>query len=797
VVVILLAAIAGPVCAASPGDDPSQRRAEAIRLADQGSFDAALEILAALRVAAPGDRGLLYDQTVVLSWAEHDDEVLRNARDIDPELAPVHVLESVAKAARNLQRFDQAAAWYRRALDKQPDRLDAVLGLAMTLADAGQTTQAMRSLDRRAGKWAGHRRVRLARAYIHEQGRRFFDAIQEYDAVLARTPSDPEALRGKVYALRVLLLPMQALEIADRHPDLFSIEERAQLRADEIGLMIRQAIDTPAPDERRYVAIDAALDRLDARLAQGDIPQSVRRRLRFDRILALVERRRMPEAIAEYEALQAAGADIPAYVHAAAARAYIYEQQRESGYVAIQQALAQEPENIAFRMEQFYALAELDRYDEAIEVAERLVADLRVANRETDGELEEQLLRSRIMAIMGHAYADRLEHAQYRLERLLEELPGNVSAQENLGYVYMWRGWSDRAVAEFGQVLAVEPGSVDAAVGLGHALMDLQRYRESHNRLDHLNRYNADRSPVKELARRWQVHRLSELRIEAGVGRSSGDTFGSDQYQLDAWWYTRPMDWNYRAFVHSFDAWADFDFGSISRRRAGIGGEYRRGAWTAEVESSFDRSGLNDVGLSGRVDRRFSDTWSAGALLQFNSFETPLRGHRTGVDSNLAGIDVSYRRHESLRVFSGIRFQDFSDGNRRFAGFVDGHWRRITGPRYKLELTGGLAASSNSIGNVANYFNPDRDFEVMVGADNHWLAYHRYDERLVHRLHAQVGLYNQQSFGTDFIWSLHYEVIWTVSDTLNLRLGARRGRRVYDGRPEDQTFLMAGLEGRF
>jgi biofilm PGA synthesis protein PgaA len=166
------------------------------------------------------------------------------------------------------------------------------------------------------------------------------------------------------------------------------------------------------------------------------------------------------------------------------------------------------------------------------------------------------------------------------------------------------------------------------------------------------------------------------------------------------------------------------------------------------------------------------------------------------VDSTLLGVDGRYRAHESLAVYAGLRYQDFSDGNRRVAVFTDGRWRQRNGPRYKLDVTGSLYASRNSREDAA-YFNPERDFEALFGLDNQWRMFRRYARSLVHRLHARAGIYDQASFGGNLVWSLDYEFAWSLSDALELRMGWTRARRVYDGSPEYQTFWRAGLDGRF
>ncbi len=47
-------------------------------------------------------------------------------------------------------------------------------------------------------------------------------ALAHYDALLADTPENRDALRGKVLVLRLLLLPRQALQLAREYPGILS-----------------------------------------------------------------------------------------------------------------------------------------------------------------------------------------------------------------------------------------------------------------------------------------------------------------------------------------------------------------------------------------------------------------------------------------------------------------------------------------------------------------------------------------------------------------------------------------------
>jgi biofilm PGA synthesis protein PgaA len=784
------------LCAAQALADSgvAARQRDAVALARTGDYAQAITALAQLRREAPDDLPLLYDETTVLAWAQRDREVLVNAQKIDPAGAPGYVVNAVAKSARNLREFETAADWYGALLRRAPADAQALAGYAMTLADAGRDAEARARLAPALAERVDSVSLRLASAYLHERDGAYLAAITDYEAVLRVEPRSVAALRGKALALRALLLPGEALSVANAHPGTLTDVEILHLEADELSVALRDAMQAPGGSAARARAIEPALANIERRLAQEAASSPIARRLRYDRLVALVESRLPAPAAADYRALHDENPEIPAYVHVAAGRAHLQLREPEHALAALERAAALVPGNVEIDMERFYAYAELEQYDEALALADGLVA--RLAAPGPAGQPDPARMRAEVLAGIGRAYADQLDASQRRLESLVAAAPHNSDARYELGNVYRWRGWSERALEEYGRVLANQPELLATRIGAAHAELDRQRFPAAEARLADAQASDARHGGVRSLGRRWELHNRNELLVEARWGESSGDTFGSDQYDVDAWWFSSPIRYNYRIFAHTYDSSADFENGNIHRRRAGAGLEYRRGPWTGRAETHFDRDGLDDPGLAAWLDRRLDDQWTVGALVELNSYSTPLRAYRDDIETDLFGLTAVYRRHESLRLGSGLRYQDFDDGNERWSFSGDGHWRWLSRPTYKLDFTGSLYGSTNSLDDAV-YFNPERDFEGLLGIDQRWRMFRRYDRSLGHRVHGRAGFYEQKSFGSDLVWSLDYELTWSASDALELRLGWHRARRVYDGGAEYQTFYLAALHGRF
>lgn len=115
----------------------------AVELARQGHIGKALSILGRLQQAAPDDLRLLWDYIVVSSWAGRHTAVLELSRSLDRDQAPDYVIEAIAKSARSLKRFDDAAELYHYGRSRWPDAAPFAVGLIRTVLEAGKVDDAV------------------------------------------------------------------------------------------------------------------------------------------------------------------------------------------------------------------------------------------------------------------------------------------------------------------------------------------------------------------------------------------------------------------------------------------------------------------------------------------------------------------------------------------------------------------------------------------------------------------------------------------------------------------------------
>jgi biofilm PGA synthesis protein PgaA len=639
--------------------------------------------------------------------------------------------------------------------------------------------------------------VLLAGAYLDERSGDLIGALAGYESVLELDPTHRGALRGKALVLRSLLLPSQALELAAAHPGILTEAEVARLRVDEIAVELRLAAKTPYPPAMRGEHSAQTVTALDEYLADAQDP-GARDALGLDRVVALADANRYAEAVNAFEALPANESALPPFVALAVGEAY-RGVERPGDALRILEPVAQtNPRDVELVFALIHTYLDLEEYAAAYALTERLTSEAPLLNTEQGSTVVKgnpQRLRAELVAGVADAYGDQLVAAQTRFEDLLTDAPNNLDLRHELANVYRWRQWLDRSLFEYRQVLTVNADLLSARIGYGYAQIDAHQFPEVETTVAELTADYGDEPAVQRLAEEWNLHNRSELTVVANSGESSGSTFGTDYYRVDTYWYTRPYAYRWRGLVHVHDAYAEFPEGESERQRIGVGTEYRAERWTATGEISGARGDSSDLGVRGAVDWRLSDAWTLAGLLDLNSNDVPLRGSRVGVETDAAGITALYTRHESLAGAIGTRFHDLNDGNAARYLFANGRQRIVNRPRWKVDVTGEVAASRAQRNDVV-YFSPTRDTTVWAGLSHEGRLFRRYDRSLVQTASVAVGRYDQSGYSAGEVWRAEYGLTWQPGKRLAFGAGIERARMRYDGVPEYSTDFFATVRAR-
>jgi biofilm PGA synthesis protein PgaA len=787
---------------ANPAADADHEAA--LGAARRGETTQALVVLGTLVREHPENIRFRHDYITVLGWAGRDEEVLAQTQSIDTRSAPAYVLESAAKSARNLRRFDAAETLYRYCLAREPHRSDCAYGLAFTLADVDRPAEAAAVLQSRSPESVS---LILARAYVAERARDHFTALTLYQKVLEQEPSNREARRGLVFTLDRLGAPHLAAQIADAHPGLLARDESLALGQRRAAAGLRWGVVAAdmknTPD--RMDQLDAMIAEYDALLAQlrsaGLEGSPTGQRVRLDRMVALRERARMQDAVTAYQDLMKSGITVPPYAKAAAASAYLYLEQPAAARDLYLEVLAAEPDNNEARYGLFYAYVEAEEFANAY----RWIDELAAATPATIGRHSPEMMRENpdrasvlSAQAMARAYGDELEEAQSRAGKLVQDAPANNDLRTDLASIYKQRGWPRRADEELRYALAAEPDLPSARMGRFEALFAMQDYRGAQRALADVAPGFPEDKRVLESRDQWRVHNLWELYAASGFGTSSGGNspFGSSDWNLDAYLYSPPLDYNFRAYAHTYLSEANFNQGVGSWMRAGAGVEYRALDVRLRAELSEGIDGSGGVGVAASGTWLTSDQWSLGAGYESLTNFVPLQARLENITASRFFADAKYRVSESRGFGVGAQYLPFSDGNDRT--ILSASWleRLITGPRYKLDATVSLYGSHNSLSN-APYFNPSRDFEPALTLTNEWLTWRHYTRSFLQRLSVTIGDYWQRGFGNGVVWGARYEHVWDWDRTLLLNYGIGRTEHPYDGASTTRDYGFVTLNWRF
>ena len=223
-----------------------------------------------------------------------------------------------------------------------------------------------------------------------------------------------------------------------------------------------------------------------------------------------------------------------AYVLAAAGRAYLAERKPKLARYYLEAALDKSPGSLEIQFRLFYVYADLQLHSKALELAQALLEDLPPVYQLPGSNVvqgSEEYLSAAVLVGLARAYADQLAQSQQYFEQLSSSLPHNTDIRQELANVYRWRGWIDRSLSEYSQVLAVEPGLLSARIGHAHTMLDNRDFANVEKELRYLKQHYAFEPAVSGLEKRWNDHNRQELTVATSFGQSSGATFGEDQHQ--------------------------------------------------------------------------------------------------------------------------------------------------------------------------------------------------------------------------------------------------------------------------
>lgn len=393
----------------------------ALDLARQGHPHPAVELLGALYRKKADEPQLVADYVTVLGWAGEDAEVLKVVATLRKPLPDGPILETAARANRNLRKFTAALDLYTTAAKRFPANAVYRIGEIRTLLDLGRAGDAVVAAAAAEHAFPTNVEVLMAQAAALEAHQQADAAMAVYDRVLAQAPERRDAIAA------------------------------------------RKALASRSDDYRNAIATARAGHPLQAletlRAARANAPEDVG--IAYDLVAVAAWAKRYGEATATFEQLDATSA--PDYVLREAAGAYAALKRRDQSTRLYRMLLTRNDKDGAAAVGLARTLMDAGKLKEAQAVI-RDKGALFAANTSSlmiQADIQE---RNRDFIAARDTYqrvlssAPKRDDARKGLRRVTPQLPEYVDALTQAR-----QGRTDKAVALLATLHTADPGNVTVA----------------------------------------------------------------------------------------------------------------------------------------------------------------------------------------------------------------------------------------------------------------------------------------------------------------------------------------------
>jgi biofilm PGA synthesis protein PgaA len=382
------------------------------------------------------------------------------------------------------------------------------------LADQKRTNEAIALFEPWAATQPYDPEIWTALGYAALRSGDRFETLRAYGQALRLQPNNREAADAMAGVLLELGAPFAAGALLPETP--------LGIQARQAGALVRWGGHVvPRDPRRRFEGTDAALKRLDALLRKA---RSARKpdagliaRLRRDRVVALRQRERWADAVAEAEGLRADGDQIPPYVREAEADSLLALRRPHEARLGYDDVLRVEPERREAHIGRFFAFVEVENFRAAFAEIDALAASeppgLRLPEQRVTRP-NSNWLEGHVLAAEARSFADMPGAAWKRLLPLADGAPANAEVRRVLGDLAAGRGWPRRADEEIHIAASLAPEDKGVQLALAESALRRSRWREARQRIDELAELYPGDLAVQRALRDLAAYNSWELRTE-------------------------------------------------------------------------------------------------------------------------------------------------------------------------------------------------------------------------------------------------------------------------------------------
>ncbi len=696
------------------------------------------------------------------------------------------------RAARDAGRLADAEAKARAGMAASADPVWP-LTLSLILSDQKRASEALAILDGPFAQPLPAGEKRMAEGFAHSRAGDDWQALRAYGEALRVLPGNAEAKVAMAGILDRLRAPYAAAALAGAPPFR---------EADMAAALTRWGAEVRAPEiAQRFAGTDRALAAQDALLArlQNDpvSDPALIRRVRIDRIVALRDRVRMAEVVAEAESLQ----PLPLFATHAYADALLYLHRPGEALANYDAVLAAEPDNIQAGYGRFFALVETEDFQAAYAQIDAMAASRPRFVAYAGGQAsnpDREYLFATTLAAESRLWGNEVAAGFARLQPIADGAPASPTVRFAMAGAYGARGWPRRADAETQIAASLDPEGLTGQVALAERHLARNRWKPAAAEADRLLALAPENLRVQRLKQEAEAQRgwLLEGSFAPAFNEGGGTNTQGEGYTFGARLSAPIIGSGVRLFGLMDSARAHPIEGEVTRNRVGGGVRWQGPDLDATAYATHSWGSLPQPSLGFTLDWAVDDRLSLSGGGEWHSLETPIRALLAGISGDSLSARANWRRDERFAASLGVAYLGLSDGNDRLS--IGGSLVQLLHSRPHFDLTGrvDLYTSRNSQPG-GPYFAPESDLSAAAGLRAQHVAWRRYERVFVQALSVDFGVYDQKGYSADWIGVLRYEHRWRRDPKTELSYGVTFDRRVYDGVAEKGLSFVVGLTQRF
>ena len=375
-------------------------------------------------------------------------------------------------------------------------------------------------------------------------------------------------------------------------------------------------------------------------------------------------------------------------------------------------------------------------------------------------DVEAMLGRARVLSWLG-----RNTESREAYEEVLRREPGNADALRGLGRLESWRGRQRGAQRLLSGFLERHPGDSEGTFLLAQSQDWMGRPDRAKQTLQGQPVALTEGTQIPGLLEQIELRERPDSRIGYRQSHQSDDlviqtSFFEQDVRFNDGLTTIGARLQFQRYHSQHAGESDVTVkrpGLFARHRFNDSLEWTTGLYLDRIEPEDTGESHSDLTYDTYL------TYWPGDLLRFDfgssrtTFDN-LKSLRQNITATYANVSMDVTPDDSMRFSTRFNWGDYSDGNRRLWGQVEG-WRRVS---FRPKLFLGLQVTAFNFSRFLDngYFNPEDYISGALAFRTTGQAW----ERLSYDVTASWGAESATPEGRKAIWSAGTRLAWQASD---------------------------------